>query len=381
MSALLVSQSATANPLSIQPWLAFSVGYFSNPYLYSVGGSQVSDVALLVNLPLNYDVDAVHFAFTPAIRYTDSGTFAALDSNYVHLNSSLQESTDRGSVTVTGAFARDSSLYHDGVSLNGVGVRTDSSSLGLDWLRIISPRYQFEFGAGWTRTLFGSGAGTTNLVDYRYLSAAPSIAYSIDERDTGRFTLSGGRYQALDGFTESRSYSAQLGLDRRLTEIWTLSAGLGYAVSKNRLKEYVGPIFLGNLDFQQKGPVYSLSLRRQGEKLSFVANGSRALTPYGVAYLSRQDASALAISYAFSERLSLTETTTFQISHDPVTQNEFLIRHNTTENLAVAWKWTSDWTVSLNASYVNQKYQVPAITSESTGVSLQVARQFRRIDL
>jgi hypothetical protein len=381
-----------AGPLSMEPLLGLVSDYSSNPYLVSAGGRAVSDVALLVNAPMSYDLDAAHFALTPSIRYSDSGSnYASLNSNFFHLSGSAAFSSDLNTLSLTTALGRDSSLYQNGLSSNGIGVRSDSSSAGVDWQHTMTERSLLELDAGWNRVLYNQGATATGLVDFRYVSVSSSAVYAISERDKLHVLLGGGQYQALDGFTKSRNYNLQLGLDRQLTEIWTLSTSIGYARSDNSQEIFYGPFFIGTTEYgpfylrtvesQQKGPVYNLGLTRQGETLTLTASASRSFRPSGFEFLSRTDLAELDLSYIRSERWTFGSKLTYQNTATPAPNGALYSTRYVSGQLSADWHWTPTWVISLHTTWTNSKNGVPAFSAQSTGVSLEISRQFLRIDL
>jgi hypothetical protein len=375
----------------MEPLLGVASEYSSNPYLLSTGGHAVSDVAVLLNAPTNYDLDSTHLALLPSIRYSDSGSYASLASNYFHLNASAQFSSDVNSFSLKAGFGRDSSLYQNGLSSNGIGVRADSSSAGMDWERAITERFQWGLSANWARVLYDQGAATTGLVDYRYVSGGPSATFAVSERDKFQILASAGQYQALDGITKSKNYNLQLGFDRQLTEIWTLSTSLGYAKSDNSQKVFYGPFFIGPVEFgpyllgtlesEQKGPVYNASLTRQGEQLTVTASASRAFLPSGFEYLSRQDIAELNLSYTRSERWTFGAKVDYQNTATPYSNGALLSVRYFSGQLSADWHWTQNWLISLHTTWVSSKYDMPSISAQSTGASLEISRQFLRIDL
>src|SRR5271170_6997178 len=125
MGGLLASGTGGAGPLSMEPMLGLASEYASNPYLLSAGERAVNDEALLLEAPTRYDLDGMQFSLTPRIRYSDSGgSYASLASNYFHLNAGAAFAGDLQTLLFTGAFGRDSSLYQNGLSNHGVGVRS-----------------------------------------------------------------------------------------------------------------------------------------------------------------------------------------------------------------------------------------------------------------
>jgi hypothetical protein len=375
----------------MEPLLGVASEYSSNPYLLSAGGRAVSDVAVLVNAPTNYDLDSAHFALVPSIRYGDSGNYASLASNYFHLNTSALLSSDLDSLSMKAGFGRDSSLYQNGLSSNGIGVRADSSSAGMEWQHAITQRSQVAMDASWTRVLYDLGATPTGLVDYRYVSIGPSASFTVSERESLRALLGAGQYQALDGITRSTNYNFQLGFDRQLTEIWTLSTSAGYAKSNNSQKIFYGPFFIGSTEYGpyllrtiesvQKGPIYSASLTRRGEQLILAASASRAYQPSGFEYLSRQDIAQLDLDYTLSERWTFGAKVNYRNTATPFANGALYSVRYFSGQLSADWHWTPTWVISLHTTWVNVKYELPPDRAQSTGVSLEISRHFLRIDL
>jgi hypothetical protein len=376
----------------MQPLLGVASEYSSNPYLLSSGGRAVSDVAVLLNAPTNYDLDSAHFALVPSIRYSDSGSsYASLNSNYFHLNGSAAFSSDLDTLSLTAAIGRDSSLYQNGLSSNGIGVRSDSSSAGADWQRNITERSLVSLDASWNRVLYNQSATSSGLVDYRYVSVSSSAVYALNERNKFHVSGGAGQYLALDGVTKSTNYSLQLSFDRQLSEIWTISTSAGYAKSTNSAKIYYGPFFIGTTEYgpyylrtvesQQKGPVYSASLTRRGETLSLTASASRAFRPSGFEFLSRTDIAQLDLGHTLSERWSFGAKVTYQNTATPSPNGALFAVRYFSGQLSTDWHWTPNWVISMHATWVNSKYDVPPISAQSTGVSLEISRQFLRIDL
>ncbi len=358
-----------------------SSDYASNPYLQAVDHRSESDIALLLNAPTKYDLDAAHFALIPAIRYSDSGTYASLSSNSLHLDASAQFSTDLGSLALTSHVGRDSSLYYNGLSSNGVGVRTDSTQVAADWQREIAPRSAIELALSWSRVNYGQGAESSGLSDYHYLSAAPSLTFSVTERDTLSVLTSVGQYKTIDGLTESKNLNLQLGFDHRLTEIWTLSTSAGYSQSNNSVDVYFGPFLLGTEESEQKGPVFKAALIRKGELFNVTASVSRAYVPSGFAFLSRQDTAQLGIHYTYSERWAFAASGSYQRTQDPLSNDVFSSRRYFSADASADWQWTPNWKLTLHATRVDESYETVGASAASNGVSLEISRQFLRIDL
>lgn len=385
VSLFSASGRVFANPWSTQPLIGVAAEYASNPELIASAPQSETHAALLVDLPLNYDLDSVHFAVTPRVRYSNTTGYSSITSNFYHLDSSAQFMNDLGSLTFTGSFYRDSSLLYAGGLSNGVGERRDTSTADINWLRILTERVQFQFDVNTARTLYGQNTALTGLVDYRYSSASPSLAYSINERDTFRVIGAVGRYYSLNGSTSSDSVNLQLGYDHRLNEVWKLSGTAGYSKSTNEYNYnfyefddgFIFPVF-ETLKSRQYGGVYSASLTRQGEVLGASAGVSRALTPTGLAFLTRQDSVNASVSYNYSERWTFTANAIWQNLANPVIGGGSVDRRFYDIDFSAQWHWTEQWSVTLGARILGQRYDQPAVSAVSDGLSLEISRQFYR---
>jgi hypothetical protein len=123
MSGMLsiIAGSASAGPWSIEPRLGASADYDTNPALIELNPGSEEHVAALVSLPLRYDADDIALSLSPSARISNSRGYSSLASSYTHVDGSAQFTSDAGSTTVQGELARDSSLYHLGGLVSGLG--------------------------------------------------------------------------------------------------------------------------------------------------------------------------------------------------------------------------------------------------------------------
>jgi hypothetical protein len=377
MSLFCANGSALAGTWSMQPLIGLAAEYASNPELVASGARSETHAALFVDLPVTYDLDKVHFAVIPRVRYGGASGYSSVTSNYYHLDASAQFTNDFGSLTYTGTQYRDSSLLYAGELANGIGVRRDTSTADVNWIRAISERLQFQFDANTARTLYAQNTAVTSLVDYRYSSLSPALAYAVNERDTLRVIGSVGRYKSLGGFTDSNSDNVQLGLDHRLNELWKLSATAGYSKSTDQYH-----YFFGTFASTQTGGVYSVNLTRQSDVFTVTAVATRALVPTGFAFLSRQDTVNALANYNYSERWTFGAGATWQNVADPVLTGGTSRRRFYNADISASWRWTEQWTLTLHVSKIGQQYiqqlGQPPVNPTSNDVKFQISRQFYR---
>ncbi|HEY0802987.1 MAG TPA: hypothetical protein VGD54_19280, partial [Steroidobacteraceae bacterium] len=384
---LIASGRASAEPWSIEPRLGASAEYGTNPGLRIINPVSEEHVAALFSLPLRYDADGIQLFLSPSGRISNSRGYSSLASNYLHVNGNAQFTNDVGSTSVQGELARDSSLYYAGALASGIGVRRDTALTSADWTRSLTERSLLQLDASWTHVSYAQSANAFGLTDYRYLSAGPTFGYALTERDTLKVLSSFGLYQSLNGISESKSENLQLGFVRQLNELWSLSTIAGYSRSTNTQKYFFGPFFLGNFSSNQNGAVYAATLTRQNEQFSFSGGVSRSLQPTGFAYLSRQDSFTLNAAYALTERWDFGLSAAWQKVQNPVlgapagsgtrTNDARFLNVQLTAN----WHWTPQWIISMHVMRITQQFSPPPVSVASSGVSLDIVRQFLRFDL
>jgi hypothetical protein len=373
--------NASAGPWNFEPRIGVSTTYDTNPGLRELDPVSETHVAALFNLPLRYDADGVEFSLTPNGSISNSSGYSSLASNSLHLDANAQFSNDLGSTVLQGGLARDSSLYHAGGYVNGVGVRRDTSDIAGDWNRYLTERSQIQLDLSWSRVRYDQPPNATILVDYRYFSAGPTFVYALSERNSLKALGSFGDYQSLDGITGSKSENAQLALVRQMSELWSLTASAGYSHSLNSQKVYFGPYLLGSVTFDQNGAVYAVNVNRQSEKFNLSGGVSRALTPTGFAYLSRQDGVNLNATYTRSERCDFSLAAVWQKVSNPTVKEVNSGVHYLNARLTANWHWTPQWIISMHVARITQQYGPPPVSAASSGVGLDFTRQFLRIEL
>jgi hypothetical protein len=363
-----------ADSWSVQPLVGVAAVYSSNPQLLTEGYHPETRAAVLLDLPTYYDLETWHFSLLPRLRYSDETGYSSLASDYYHVDAGARLSTELDTLSFDASFYRDSSLLFAGETVNGIGVRKDTSLGDITWQHTFTERSAFQADVSALRVLYDTNQSQTGLVDYRYGSVSPTYSYAINERDTFKVLGSFGRYYALDGFTSSDNGNLQLGIDHRLSELWLLSANAGYSKSIDQFDFLFGETLKTN----QNGAVYSLNLSRRGENANLSAGVSRSLVPSGFAFLSSQDKVSGLVNYAYSERWTFNGSAAWERLSEPSVDGGSTQRHFFDIEVSAAWRWTENWTVTLRASKIGQQYAAPAGSVTSNGLFFEIARQFYR---
>jgi hypothetical protein len=368
---------AFAGPWSTQPLVGVAAEYASNPALFAVDPKSETHAALFLDLPFNYDLDTVHYAVIPRVRYSDTTGYSSVTSNYWHLDASAKFAGELDTATLTGLLYQDSSLLYAGEVANGIGVRRDTASVDLNWQHALTERVQFQLDTNAVRTRYAQSAQLNSLVDYSDAGVSPAVSYAVDELNIVHLLGGVSRYKSLNGFTSSDSSNLQLGWDHHIDELWTVSATAGYSKSANQYHF----AFL-TIDTSQKGAVYSVNLIRQSETLTATATATRALTPTGFAYLTRQDTVNAMINYSYSERLSFAAGMTWANIAQPLITGGYSTRRFYDGDVSANWHWTEQWVLSLHVNKIGQQFGAQpgqhSVSPTSNGVSFEISRQFYR---
>jgi hypothetical protein len=390
VAVMIFCSSPKAGVWGADPLLGVTADYATNPALLFVQQSSQTNEALLLDAPLSYNADDFKFFASPSFRVGDSKGYSSVTSDYEHLNLKGEFDTERDVLTAAAGLDRDSSLYQDYLTNGTAGVQRDSAIGDVNWDRFLTERVDFNTDLNWMQVRYGEAVGVQTLVSYKYTSITPTLSWNTSERNKITFIASVGRYDSLDGTTESRNGNLQVGFVRQLSEIYSLTAAAGYTRALNQLdtsEQFL--VFTPNgpaietvpikEESSQNGTIYSINLARHGERLSFNAMASRQLVPSGFAYLSRQEAFELQGTYSYSDRWSFSGDARYLKAQDAELEGQVVDRTLNYFTLSASWLWTEHWTVKLSASRVTERFQSPDVRLVSNEVALTLSRQFNHV--
>ena len=389
VAAMIHSSAARAGVWGVDPVLGLAADYATNAALIDIPHTAETNGALLLDAPTTFNGNAVALSVLPSVRLSNSSGFSSVTSDYEHLNVKGEFDTERSVLTATAGIARDSSLYQDYLSDGTTGVQRNTLMADLKWDRYLTERVDFSTDVNSSRERFGRALGVATLTDFKYTSISPTISWDSSERDKLTVAASVGRYNSLDGTTESRSANLQVGFVRQLSEIWSVTATGGYSRALDRLNTYEeflvfdpGPaivILPVKEESSQNGTVYSVNLTRKGTLLVVNAAASRQLIPTGFAFLSRQSSFELNASYSYSDRWSFSADTRYLESQDPQLQGGVVDRSQKFISLSANWRWTENWTATMGASLVSERFRQVDLGLSSNEVTITLSRRFNHI--
>lgn len=390
VAVMLHRSDASAGVWGVDPVLGLVGDYATNPALLIVPHTTQTNGAFLLDAPTTYNGDAFQFSVLPSFRLGDSKGYSSVASDYEHLTTKAEFDSERGSLTASAGFARDSSLYLDYLTNGFAGVRRDALTEDLNWQRLLTERVEFDADVSSQRVKYGESLGAPTLVDYQYTSVSPGLSWKSSEQNKLTASASVARYSSLDGTTESRSANLQVGFARQLSEIWSVTATAGYSRALNGFDtEQPEFVFTSNgpsvilvplkLESSQNGSVYAVNVTRQGSRLVLNASASRQLTPTGFAYLSRQDVYELKASYSFSDRWSIAADARYVNAQNPqlnTASTDYFVKY---ASVTTSWRWTEQLTLSMSASRVLERVEAPNRNLSSSELTVTLSRQFNHI--
>jgi len=382
LAAMSVAESAKSGVWATEPVLGLVGNYSTNPGLLYEEHTAQTVAAVLLDSPTTYHANDVSFSIQPSFRLSSTSGYSSLASDYAHLTSTWELDSERNRVSVTGEVARDSSLYYDYLVNGGTGVRRDTTVADVTWVRELTERWNFNWDLNSSRVIYGQSSSFTSLTDYHYSTAAPGISWQLSEQT--KLTLLGNVsvYDSSGGATKSVNSNIEVGGTRQLTELWSLTADVGYSHEANTISEYYGPYLLGTFRSTNSGSVFSANLTHQAELLAVTATASRSNVPTGFAFLAHQTAYGLSFDYPRTARWTFDGHVRRVTSVEPAAPGSTINQSYSTWDwgLSAAWLFTEKWTMTFAASRVTAKYTPPDVSVGSSGFTIQLSRRFNRIE-
>jgi hypothetical protein len=378
LAAMCIASGARAGVWTTDPVLGLAADYETNPGLLFVPHDAETHGDILIDAPTTYHANSFSFSALPSFRLSNSPGYSSLASDYEHLTTVAELDTERDSLTLTGQFAQDSSLYYESGFNGSTGVKRDTVLGDLNWQRALTERLNTGLEINSSRVNYGRSLSGLSLVDFRYTSAAPSLSWNLSERTTLNVVGGVGFYNSSDGATKSINSNLELGASGQITELWTIAGKAGLSHETDTEYEYYGPYLLDTFRSTDTSTVFMASIARQGLRSNLNVSASRSLVPSGNAFLSRQDAYTVNFQYTWTprwtfnshaQRVSAQEEQAFG---PPIDQTFWNV------GLSAAWMVTEKWTLSLAATKVNIRY-TSILDVASTGLTLQLSRRFDTI--
>lgn len=389
---MLCSSVARAGVWGADPSLGISGDYASNPLLVDLPHPEESNAALLLDSPVSYQGDALTLSFLPSFRLSDTRSYSSVNSDYIHLTASGQFDADLNSFKASVGATRDSSLYENYLVDGEAAVRRDGLNADLGWTRHLTERLDADIDVQALKVVYGIPVGNASLDSYKDGNVTTDLTWHGTERDKIALSVSGGQYDSTDGMNRSRSLTGQLAYTHALSEVWSLDLTAGYTRQQNKLNLLIPELVFTGTGFEIieipvsiestiDSPVYSAKLTRTGPRLTVSLSASRQETPTGFAFLSQQTIYDLGLSYALSERWSLSLHEYWLSAHDPSLQGPYLDRTVNSANLDCTYQLTENYLLDLALSRIDETYTASDFHVANNQVTLTLTYKFNHIGL
>jgi hypothetical protein len=350
--ALAACPPVRAAQWSIEPQLAFLVGYNSNLLLVPTGQQASAEAFLDLDATLKHVTERTELDLHPHIELQRFPSYAALDANNGSIQGALTTKQERASFGLTGSYESVSTFTSEPSSTGiiEVSTRRETSSAGLTLGRDFSERQHVDLQGNFENVIYPGGE-PYGLVGYRYPTVSLSDTFTLSERST----LTGG-VVADELKAPLTGYEARdAGL--RLSYKHTFSPQYSYSVTVGGTNTTVAGV-------TQHGYVWDLHGTHNSLLRQWDVDISQTLQPSGRGYLVRRDSATLSVAEPVSARLYATLALQF-VRNEQVANGPFLdVPHYFTGDAGFDWHVAERVVVSVTGGY----------TELEEAVSYQLAR-------
>jgi hypothetical protein len=391
LSALGVAEAST---VSSESSVGLAADYNSNPYLGANDATAAESVALVANVPITYNSDALSLELVPRVREAESRGDAELLTNYQYLDGDWHLASDRNTFSAAGSWHRDSTFYniYENAELRGRNLPRLEETAELGWQRALNERSDLGLTGFYDQVDFSAQSGL-RLNNYRYGQGSAQYDLSLTERWTSTTSAGFGRYDLPEQNSSNENRFVQTSLSRALSEQWSAMAEVGYSRVNSSSVAYlccaIVPVSTGFV--LQLVPVkqsssggivsYALSLDRKIELWSFDLSASRSVQPSGLGELLTQDSAKLTLTRQWTERLSVDVEAQSALQTDTLRHlGDFGTRYYAF-GVDANWQCGEHWVLTLQTAYDINRIEMQPKSAGSAVVGLTLTRQLGRLRL
>jgi len=366
----------------------------SNPFLVTSDAKAAESAAFLANVPITYTGDENTLDLIPRIRLAETHGDAQLLSNYQYLDADWRFINERNTLNASGGWHRDSTFYNvfENGALNGHTSYRQEDLANLSYARQLNERDGFQLIGFYDSIRYDAAVGQT-LASYEYVQGAAEYDHQLGERWQASLTGGYGAFRLIQENYRSQQEFGQLGLNRSLTERWSLKAQLGYSWLQDRLvqPELICPVYylycyFGFVSYEHvqvtsrstgSSPNGQLTLERHYERTTLDLAAARSVVPSGLGALVTQTDLKTTVNYQLSERWQLSTTLHGAALSNATAQSQIGNRRYANLDLSGNWQWTEHWLLQLSATGLVQ--DIDRHYSHALAFSIGAYRQFGRI--
>jgi hypothetical protein len=385
---------ALGDTLSSQSSVGVSTEYSSNPFLVTSGARAAESIAAVANLPATYTSDTQTLDVVPRLRFAETHGYADLLSDYQYLDATWHINSERNSFNVIADWHHDSTLYDqfENGALLGRSLPRREEIGNLGWKRELSERSDLQLAVSWDQVAYSQSA-QSGLVSFDYGQGQVQYDRALTERWQWTSAAGFGRFAQIDHNYRSDDRFVQTSLNRSLSELWSMTAQVGYSYLTAREQGFIcceivqetGGLVPQYIPFNQsasRGAAgYIFNLERKGERWDIDLAASRAILPSGLGALVTQDDVSLKASIPWTERWTLAATLHGAQLTDSLKQLNLGDRRYADLDFSANWLWTEHWTLQLQSTFVLQRVVSGLPASSGFTVYVNLMRQLGQIRL
>ena len=367
-----VAPQAFAGSTALEPTLAISGDYSTNPQLRTVDAQSGYAAVLEGSLPVSWADGRDLYSLAPRLRLADVGGDESVGGNGYYLGATASRSSDLAQMAAHANWADESLVTAEPAAgtLTHIDVRRTSREADAGWTRNLSPVSAINVGVSAQSLAYAAGQAYGL---YDYTNGAVNVQYtrSTSEITQLQVVAGGSRYDSSFGqVVRADSYYAQVGVAGSLTPLWSYQ--LLYGRSDSRATGQTQ---------SASGPVYLASLTHTGERWTLNASLTQTTQPSGFGTVTNSRETDASAEWKRSERSKLTLTLRSAKTSDSFQSLTYADRTYESVLLGTSWQMSEVWDLNGTVGWQRQRldFLLAAASGSGLGASVSVARRFGRV--
>jgi hypothetical protein len=372
------SAAASAGAWSVEPIVAASTEYDTNPLLRPDEARSGSALVANAAVPFAWDDGARHVELKPSARLAHADGDSAIGASGYYLTARADAPGERSDLAATARWGDDSTAIREPAA--GTLIRSDLRQSLVDadlgWTYAATERVQARLESSWQSLHFadGSRALENGLYSYKYATASAEVRGRLTSRTQLEWLTQASRYDVSAALPREYSYSTQLGVVGSLTELWSYEFRYGRSRTEDA----------GSAS-RSTGTVYLARLGHRRERLDWSVSMGRSIQPSGFGQLAESQERSGTLRWSLTERLAIDLAARRSDTKSTFYGYDIARRHYQSVSGGAAYEAAPEWTVHAQLSYqqvrVDPTFFEALVSGHGYGISLSVERRFRRSTL
>lgn len=372
------SAGAGAGAWSVEPTVAASTEYDTNPLLRPDEARSGSALVANASAPVAWDDGARHFEIKPSARLARADGDSAIGASGYYVTVRGDAPTERSDLAAMVRWGDDSTAIREPAA--GTLIRSDlrqslvDSDLG--WNHAVTERLQMRFAGSWQSLRFDDEprALENGLYSYKYATVSAEVLGRLTSRTQLEWLTQASRYDVSTARPREYSYSTQLGVVGSLTELWSYEFRYG----RSRTED-------AGATSRSTGTVYLARLTHRRERLDWSVSMNRSIQPSGFGQLAESQERSGTLRWSLTERLALDLAARRSDTKSTFYGYDIARRHYESLSGGAAFEAAPEWTLRAQISYqqvrVDPTLFEALVAGHGYGISVSVERRFRRSTL